>query len=95
MLSPSVGVRQIWDDAYNFVKGKEIKLSTISEKMKRMTPYDFVPFTDHSEYFAVLKEFDNPESDLSKSDFAKQIVMGVKDPSIVLGVWRHSGRLSG
>jgi len=77
----TVGVNQTWDDAYNFAKGKEIKLSTTGEKMKRRTPYDFVAITDHAEYFAVLKEFDNPKSDLSKSDFAKQILAGVKDPS--------------
>jgi len=77
----TLGVNQTWDDAYNFAKGKEIKLSTTGEKMKRRTPYDFVAITDHAEYFAVLKEFDNPKSDLSKSDFAKQIVAGVKDPS--------------
>jgi hypothetical protein len=77
----TVGVSQTWDDAYNFAKGKEIKLSTTGEKMKRRTPYDFVAITDHAEYFGVLKEFDNPESELSKSDFAKSIVAGVKDPS--------------
>ena len=77
----TVGVSQTWDDAYNFAKGQEIKLSTTGEPMKRRTPYDFVAITDHSEYFAVLKEFDNPKSDLAKSDFAKQIVAGVKDPS--------------
>jgi len=77
----TAGVSASWDDAYNFAKGKEVKLSTTGEKMKRRTPYDFVAITDHSEYFAVLKEFANPDSDLSKSDFAKQIVAGVKDPS--------------
>jgi hypothetical protein len=49
--------------------------------MKRRTPYDFVAITDHSEYYGVLKEFKNPKSDLSKSDFAKQVVAGVDDPS--------------
>ena len=77
----TVGVSATWDDAYNFAKGKEVELSTTGEKMKRRTPYDFVAITDHSEYYAVLKEFDNPKSDLSKSDFAKAIVAGVKDPS--------------
>jgi len=77
----TLGVSATWDDAYKFAKGEEIKLSTSGEKMKRRTPYDFVAITDHAEYFGVLKEFDNPKSDLSKSDFAKQIVAGVKDPS--------------
>lgn len=77
----TAGVSATWDDAYNFAKGKEIKLSTSGEKMKRRTPYDFVAITDHSEYYGVLKEFKNSESDLSKSDFAKQVVAGVEDPS--------------
>jgi hypothetical protein len=77
----TIGVSATWDDAYNFAKGKEVKLSTTGEKMKRRTPYDFVAITDHSEYYGVLKEFDDPKSDLSKTDFAKSIVAGVKDPS--------------
>ncbi len=77
----TVGVSATWDDAYNFGKGKEIKLSTTRKSIKRTTPYDFVAITDHSEYYGVLKEFANPKSDLSKSDFAKQIVAGIKDPS--------------
>ena len=77
----TVGVSATWDSAYRFAKGEEVKLSTNGTPMKRRTPYDFVAITDHSEYYGVLKEFDNPDSDLSKSDFAKQIVAGVKDPS--------------
>ena len=77
----TIGVTMTWDEAYEFAKGKEIKLSTTGEKMKRRTPYDFVAITDHSEYYGVLKEFRNPESPLSKSDFAKSVVAGVEDPS--------------
>ena len=77
----TAGVSATWDDAYNFAKGKEIKLSTSGKPMKRRTPYDFVAITDHSEYYGVLKEFKNPKSDLSKSDFAKQVVAGIDDPS--------------
>ena len=77
----TLGVSATWDDAYDFAKGKEIKLSTTGEPMKRRTPYDFVAITDHSEYYGVLKEFANPKSELSKSDFAKQVYAGVKDPS--------------
>ena len=77
----TVGVSGTWEDAYNFAKGKQIKLSTTGKKIQRRTAYDFVAITDHSEYYGVLKEFDNPKSDLSKSDFAKQIVAGIKDPS--------------
>jgi len=77
----TAGVAATWDDAYNFAKGKEIKLSTSGKKIKRRTPYDFVAITDHSEYFGVLKDFADPKSPLSKSDFAKSVVAGVKDPS--------------
>jgi hypothetical protein len=77
----TAGVSATWDDAYNFAKGKEIKLSTTGTPIKRRTPYDFVAITDHSEYYGVLKEFANPKSELSKSDFAKQVYAGVKDPS--------------
>jgi hypothetical protein len=77
----TIGVSATWDDAYRFAKGEEVKLSTTGKPMKRRTPYDFVAITDHSEYYGVLKEFANPKSDLSKTDFAKQIVAGVKDPS--------------
>ncbi len=77
----TIGVSQTWEDAYRFAMGEEIALSTTGQKMKRRTPYDFVAITDHAEYYGVLKEFANPKSELSKSDFAKQVYAGVKDPS--------------
>ena len=51
----AVGVRNTWEDAYNWAKGKEFTLSTTGQKMKKSTPYDFVAITDHSEYFGVMK----------------------------------------
>jgi len=77
----TIGVNQTWDDAYNYAKGKEVKLSTTGERMKKRTPYDFVAITDHAEYFGVLKEFSDPDSPLAKSDFAKGIVAGQTDPA--------------
>jgi hypothetical protein len=76
----TAGVNATWDDAYNFAKGKEIKLSTTGEPMKRRTPYDFVAITDHSEYYGVLKDLIDPKSPLSKSDFAKQLAKMKTDP---------------
>ena len=76
----TAGVNATWDDAYNFAKGKEIKLSTTGEPMKRRTPYDFVAITDHSEYYGVLKDLINPKSPLSKSEFAKQLAKMKTDP---------------
>ena len=77
----TLGVSATWDDAYKFAKGEEIKLSTTGQPIKRRTPYDFVAITDHAEYYGVLKEFRNPKSEFSKTDFAKSIVAGIKDPS--------------
>ena len=77
----TAGVTGTWDDAYNFAKGKKVKLSTTGMEMQRRTPYDFVAITDHAEYFGVLKEFLNPQSSLSKSEFAQTIVKGQSDPA--------------
>ena len=77
----TVGVGQTWEQAYRFAMGEEVTLSTTGEKMQRTTPYDFVAITDHSEYYGVLKDFKNPDSELSKSDFAKSVVAGLEDPS--------------
>ena len=76
----TVGVTATWDDAYRFARGEKVKLSTTGEEFQKRTPYDFVAITDHSEYFGVLKELVNPDSDLSKSDFAKQIQKARTDP---------------
>ncbi len=76
----TLGVSATWDDAYNFAKGKEIKLSTNGTPMKRRTPYDFVAITDHSEYYGVLKELIDPKSPLSKSEFAKGLAKMKTDP---------------
>jgi len=77
----TVGVSQTWEDAYRFAMGEEVALSTTGEKMQRTTPYDFVAITDHSEYFGVLKDFKDPSSELSKSDFAKEVVAGLTNPA--------------
>jgi hypothetical protein len=76
----TIGVNQTWDQAYEYAKGKEVKLSTTGERMQKRTPYDFVAITDHAEYFGVLKEFANPDSPLADSDFARGIVKGQTDP---------------
>ncbi|MGI9330381.1 MAG: DUF3604 domain-containing protein, partial [Gammaproteobacteria bacterium] len=76
----TIGVNQTWAQAYDYAKGKEVKLSTTGERMQKRTPYDFVAITDHAEYFGVLKEFADPDSPLASSDFAKGIVAGQTDP---------------
>ena len=77
----TVGVTQTWENAYRFAMGEEVELSTTKEKMKRRTPYDFVAITDHAEYYGVLKDLVNPNSPLSKSDFAKQLASARTNPA--------------
>jgi hypothetical protein len=69
----AVGTRGTWEDAYNWALGKEVKLSTTGQKIKKSTPYDFVAITDHAEYFAVMPRLIDPKDPLSKTDFAKKL----------------------
>lgn len=69
----TVGVRGTWANAYEFAMGLPFKLSTTGKMMQRNTPYDFVAITDHSEYYGVFKNMADPNSPLSKSDFAKRL----------------------
>jgi hypothetical protein len=73
----AVGTRGTWDDVYNYAMGKEIKLSTTGQTIKKRTPYDFVGITDHAEYFGVMPALIDPKNPLSKSAFAKKL----QDPS--------------
>jgi hypothetical protein len=76
----TIGVNQTWEQAYDYAKGKEVKLSTTGQRMKKRTPYDFVAITDHAEYYGVLKEFSDPNNPLADSDFARGLVKGQTDP---------------
>ncbi len=78
----TVGVRQTWEQAYRYGRGEEVTLSTTGQKIRRRTPYDFVAITDHSEYFGVLKDLVDPQSPLSKSEFAGGFAKGIKDPKV-------------
>jgi len=69
----ALGTRGTWADAYEWALGKEVKLSTTGETMKKSTPYDFVAITDHAEYFGVMPEMMNPENPLSKSELGKRL----------------------
>jgi hypothetical protein len=72
-----IGVRQTWDEAYQWAMGKEVKLSTSGETMKKSTPYDFVAITDHAEYFGIMPSLIDPKDPLFKTDLAKKI----RDPN--------------
>ncbi|MGB5891479.1 MAG: DUF3604 domain-containing protein, partial [Thermoanaerobaculia bacterium] len=67
----AMGTRGTWDDVYRYAMGEEITLSTTGQKIKKLTPYDFVGVTDHSEYFGVMPRLIDPKDPLSKSAFAK------------------------
>jgi len=69
----AIGTRGTWEDAYNWALGKEVKLSTTGETIKKQTPYDFVAITDHAEYFGVMPRLIDLKDPLSKSDFAKKL----------------------
>ena len=89
----AVGTRGTWDDAYNWALGKEVKLSTTGQKMKKSTPYDFVAITDHAEYFGVMPALIDPKDPLSKSDFAKKMQdpnAKMTDPDSAVSIILHS-----
>ena len=81
-----IGVRGTWEDAYNWALGKEIKLSTTGEKIRKSTPYDFVGITDHAEYFGVMPAMLDPNDPISKTDLAKLMT---KDPNAAAVSYTH------
>jgi hypothetical protein len=76
-----VNTRGSWEDAYNWAMGKEIKLSTTGETIKKSTPYDFVGITDHAEYFGVLPSMIDPKDPLYQTEMAKKVRDPNADPS--------------
>ena len=72
-----IGVRQSWDEAYRWAMGKEVKLSTSGETIKKSTPYDFVAITDHAEYFGVMPSLIDSKDPLYQTDLAKRL----RDPN--------------
>jgi hypothetical protein len=75
-----VGTRQTWDQAYQWAMGKEVKLSTTGEPMKKSTPYDFVAITDHAEYFGIMPSLIDKDDPLFKTDLAKKLRDKNADP---------------
>jgi hypothetical protein len=82
----AIGARGTWEDAYNYAMGKEIKLSTTGETIKRSTPLDFIGITDHAEYLDVLPMLVKPGSALSGSTMAKLLADDpVKAVNVIIG----------
>jgi hypothetical protein len=75
-----IGVRQTWDEAYQWAQGKEVKLSTSGLTIKKRTPYDFVAITDHAEYFGIMPSLIDSKNPLFKTDLAKKIRDPKADP---------------
>jgi len=75
-----LGVRQSWDEAYQWAQGKEVKLSTSGAPIKKSTPYDFVAITDHAEYFGIMPSLIDPKDPLSKTELAKKLQDKNADP---------------
>jgi len=74
----TVEVTATCEDANRFAMDEEIVLLTVCKKIKLRTQHDFVPITDHSEYFSMLKDLANPKSPLFKSDFANTLIARLK-----------------
>jgi len=70
----SMGTRNTTDDAYNFCKGKAVKKNTSGETVQKKTPYDWCVVTDHAEYFGVLPQLSDPNSDLIKNNKDNEII---------------------
>ncbi len=70
----AIGARGTWEDAYNYAMGKEIKLSTTGESIKRSTPLDFIGITDHAEYLDVLPMLVDSNSAFAGSAMSKLLI---------------------
>ena len=60
----AMGTRNTTDDAYNFCKGKAVKKNTSGEVVQKKAPYDWCAVTDHAEYFGIMPQLSDPQSDL-------------------------------
>ena len=89
----AIGTRGTWADVYNYALGKETKLSTTGQTIKKRTPYDFVGITDHAEYYGVMPRLIDPKDPLSKSAFAKKLqnpTGSMTDPTSAISIILHS-----
>ncbi|MBI1198034.1 MAG: DUF3604 domain-containing protein [Phenylobacterium sp.] len=74
-------VRRTPDDAYRFAKGEPIGHASGYQIRLAGGPLDFVAVTDHSEYMGAIREAADPNSPLSKLDFAKGLFS--PDPAVI------------
>src|SRR5690348_1026523 len=60
------GVRTTPDEAYRFARGEPIMY--LGQKVQRSRPLDFTAVTDHAEYLGLMKQLNDPDSILSRSE---------------------------
>jgi Protein of unknown function (DUF3604) len=67
-------------DAYRWAKGESIPGGIESDDLKIKVPLDFYAVSDHAEWMGMFKMMEDPNSPLSKLDFAKRVTS--EDPAI-------------
>ena len=58
------------DTAYRFARGEAVYY--LGQPARRHAPLDFMAVTDHAEYMGFLNTIEDPGSELSRSDFARE-----------------------
>jgi len=81
----SMGTRNTTDDAYRFCKGEAIKKNTSGEVVQKKTPYDWCVVTDHAEYFGVLPQLSDPNSDLITDNGDYEIIELIMSGDVAKG----------
>jgi len=80
-----MGTRNTTDDAYRFCKGEAIKKNTSGEVVQKRTPYDWCVVTDHAEYFGVLPQLSDPNSDLVTKNKDYEIIRLIMSGDVAKG----------
>ncbi|NMM48276.1 DUF3604 domain-containing protein [Marinigracilibium pacificum] len=68
------------EDAYRWAKGEAIPGGGGGGDLQINEPLDFYAVSDHAEWMGMFKQMENPESPLSKLDFAKRVTS--EDPAV-------------
>ena len=68
------------DDAYRWAKGESIPGGGGGDDLQIKVPLDFYAVSDHAEWMGMFKQMEDPNSPLSKLDFAKRVTS--EDPAV-------------
>ena len=66
-----MGTKTNPDTAYRFAKGETVEF--LGQKVRRREPLDFMAVTDHAEAIGVYTGFDDPNSEVSKTESGKKL----------------------